>query len=396
MVIDVFDNAFSEFDALWPDDGRLPQTNWVETGDPIRPKTCLVSYERGLNLGGFQAFKASISLVGGLRVPEATGVHQHQVKARLNDTAKRNIKAQFGRALAVAGQGHLPALLAADGDNEPETFLGVHPTKGLDPLHVRYVSVQLRYSMPLSIQYCSTRPVLGIGVRTDGLYDTVDDLHQLLSLLWDIVWHNILAELAIQNGQTPEPLAALPYRSLVGGDFHIHNLYCGLRRKISFQNFDQLTPHIDLWVGVQKETAVDLQDCLSRLRQCAGANVLNQVNELTQDGEFAFLGLVAPGQGADPLYINVAGVGIGYRHKLKNGTTINPVYSDWAEIKDVYDDRYDGSGGYHLALQRLWAGVWAGVRYDLAGAAGQTVAEPFLGVPPIEIEDLRPGLGVAA
>ena len=38
MVVDVFDNAFSEFEAFWPDDGRLRKKNWLETGGGGRPK----------------------------------------------------------------------------------------------------------------------------------------------------------------------------------------------------------------------------------------------------------------------------------------------------------------------------------------------------------------------
>lgn len=158
-------------------------------------------------------------------------------------------------------------------------------------------------------------------------------------------------------------------------------------RKFNLGNFESLNPAITIWVKtrVPDGVAFDLDDCQQRVRQMARENVRAQWQRFQGNDEALFLGLQGPTDGGeDPIFIRTASVSLFYKANLGNYQSIMPGYTDWADLQHVAHS----SGELHIALERMWASLWANTLDEIARAQGNGSTGAFFGLPVMEVEDL--------
>jgi hypothetical protein len=157
-------------------------------------------------------------------------------------------------------------------------------------------------------------------------------------------------------------------------------------RKFNLGNFESLNPAMTVWVktNVPEGTAFDLHDCKNRLRQMARDNVRAQLQRLQGNNEVVFLGLRPPSGGEDPIFVRTVSVSLVYKVNLGDYNSITPGYTDWADVRHVAHS----SGELHVALERMWASLWANIEDEIARARGYGASGAFLGLPQIPVQDL--------
>lgn len=165
----------------------------------------------------------------------------------------------------------------------------------------------------------------------------------------------------------------------------------GYERKFNLGDYNALTADIFIWLrtDVQEGEPFDLHGAISRTKQMARDNVRAQYLRARGKEEAIFLGLLPPDNGQpDPVYVRTVSVGLTYRVNLGNYDSICPSYTDWSDVRHVSHS----PGELHIALERMWASLWARV-YDEIRRARGLGPDPnaFFGLPLIEVEDLTGG-----
>ena len=162
----------------------------------------------------------------------------------------------------------------------------------------------------------------------------------------------------------------------------------GYERKFNLGDYNALTTDILIWLrsNVPDGETFDLHGAISRTKQMARDNVRAQYLHARGKVEPTFLGLLPPDNGRpDPVYVRTVSVGLTYRVNLGNYDSICPSYTDWADVRYV---SYS-PGELHLALERMWASLWARVEDEIRRARGLGPdPDAFFGLPLIEVEDL--------
>ena len=157
-------------------------------------------------------------------------------------------------------------------------------------------------------------------------------------------------------------------------------------RKFNLGNFESLNPAITIWVKsrVPEGEAYDLHDAKRRLRQMARENVRAQLQRLHGNDEAIFLGLIPPVDGHDPIFVRTVSLGLVYKVNLGDFNSITPAYSDWSDLRHVANSPTE----LHLALERMWASLWANTEDELSRARGDGETDAYFGLPTIMVEDL--------
>jgi hypothetical protein len=158
-------------------------------------------------------------------------------------------------------------------------------------------------------------------------------------------------------------------------------------RKFNLGNFESLNPAITIWVKIRvpEGAAFDLHHAKERVRRMARENVRRQWQQLQGNNEVVFLGLQPPAKGGeDPIFIRTVSVSLVYKVNLGNYQSITPGYTDWADLRHVSHS----PGELHMALDRMWQGLWQNTWDEISRAQGNGSTGAFFGLPPIEVEDL--------
>ena len=158
-------------------------------------------------------------------------------------------------------------------------------------------------------------------------------------------------------------------------------------RKFNTGNFESLNPAITIWVKakVPEGEAFDLHHAKERVRRMARENVRAQLLRLQGNPEVVFLGLQPPlSGGADPIFVRTISVSLVYKVNLGNYQNITPGYTDWSDLRHVSHS----PGELHMALDRMWQGLWQNTWDEISRAQGNGTTGAFFGLPPIEVEDL--------
>lgn len=156
-------------------------------------------------------------------------------------------------------------------------------------------------------------------------------------------------------------------------------------RKFNLGNYESLSAECVLWARVREGEAVNVHTAMTRLRDMARENVRAQLLYHKGSNDPVFLGLQPLENNApDPFYIKTVSVSISRRVNLGDYNAIEPSYTDWADLRDVSHSPSE----LHIAMQRMWASIWANIHDEIARAAGRdTPADAFFGLPLIPIED---------
>ena len=158
-------------------------------------------------------------------------------------------------------------------------------------------------------------------------------------------------------------------------------------RKFNLGNFESLNPAITVWVktGVAEGAAFDLHDGKHRLRQMARDNVRAQLQRLQGKNDVVFLGLRPTANGSeDPISVRTVSVSLVYKVNLGDYNSITLGYTDWADLRHAAHS----PGALYVALERMWASLWANIEDEIARARGQGATSAFLGLPQLPVEDL--------
>lgn len=162
----------------------------------------------------------------------------------------------------------------------------------------------------------------------------------------------------------------------------------GYERKFNLGDYNALTADILIWLrtDAREGELFDLHGAISRTKQMARDNIRAQYLRARGKEEAVFLGLLPPDNGQpDPVYIRTVSVGLTYRVNLGNYDSICPSYTDWADVRHVSHS----PGELHIALERMWASLWARIEDEIRRARGLGPdPNAFFGLPLIEIEDL--------
>jgi hypothetical protein len=162
----------------------------------------------------------------------------------------------------------------------------------------------------------------------------------------------------------------------------------GYERKFNLGDYNALTADILIWlrVAVPEGEAFDLHGAIGRTKQMARDNVRAQYLRARGKEEAIFMGLLPPDNGRpDPVYVRTVSVSLTYRVNLGNYDSICPSYTDWADLRHVSHS----PGELHMALERMWASLWARTEDEIRRARGLGPdPEAFFGLPLIEVEDL--------
>ena len=116
----------------------------------------------------------------------------------------------------------------------------------------------------------------------------------------------------------------------------------------------------------------------------ARENVRAQLQRLHGKDEAIFLGLVPPVDGQDPIFVRTVSLGLVYKVNLGDFNSITPAYSDWSDLRHVANSPTE----LHLALERMWASLWANTEDELSRARGDGETDAYFGLPTITVEDL--------
>ena len=181
-----------------------------------------------------------------------------------------------------------------------------------------------------------------------------------------------------------EPLVEEPVR--------LNAISAAYERKVNLGNFESLTVAMIAWAKtrVPEGESFDLHDAKLRLRNMVRENVRAQllVHQALAAGrlpEELFLGLAPPANSfSDPIYIRTVSVSLTRRVNLGGFNSVNPSYTDWADVRHVTQTPTE----LHIAIKRMWASLWANIQDELSRAAGNGPTDLYLGLPPIEVEDL--------
>lgn len=162
----------------------------------------------------------------------------------------------------------------------------------------------------------------------------------------------------------------------------------GYERKFNLGDYNALTADILIWlrVAVPEGEAFDLHGAIGRTKQMARDNVRAQYLRARGKEEAIFMGLLPPDNGQpDPVYVRTVSVSLTYRVNLGNYDSICPSYTDWADVRHVSHS----PGELHIALERMWASLWARIEDEIRRARGLGPdPDAFFGLPLIEVEDL--------
>jgi hypothetical protein len=158
-------------------------------------------------------------------------------------------------------------------------------------------------------------------------------------------------------------------------------------RKFNLGNFESLHAGVTLWARsrVPDGQSFDLHDVKLRLRDMARANVRAQLLRVKERAEPLFLGLAPPADGrADPTYVRIVGVSLCHKINLGNYEMVAPSYSGWADVRHLAGSQ----AALHVALERLWASLWANVEDEIRRARGVgSHPDAYFGLPDIKIEE---------
>jgi hypothetical protein len=164
-------------------------------------------------------------------------------------------------------------------------------------------------------------------------------------------------------------------------------------RKFNLGNFESLHAGVTIWARtrVPEGHSFDLHDAKLRLRDMARTNVRGQFLRVKGRSEPLFLGLAPPADGrADPIYVRTVGVSLCRKVNLGNYENVAPSYSDWADVRHLSGSQT----ALHLALERLWACLWANVEDEIRRARGLgSHPDAYFGLPAMEVEDLTEAEG---
>jgi hypothetical protein len=159
-------------------------------------------------------------------------------------------------------------------------------------------------------------------------------------------------------------------------------------RKFNLGNFESLHAGVTIWARsrVPDGQSFDLHDVKLRLRDMARMNVRAQLLRVKERAEPLFLGLAPPADGrADPIYVRTVGVSLCHKINLGNYENVAPSYSDWADLRHLAGSQ----AALHMALERLWASLWANVEDEIRRARGLgSHPDAYFGLPAMEVEDL--------
>ncbi len=162
----------------------------------------------------------------------------------------------------------------------------------------------------------------------------------------------------------------------------------GYERKFNLGDYNALTADIFIWLrtDVQEGEPFDLHGSVQRAKEMARQNVRAQYLRARGKEEAVFLGLLPPDNGQpDPVYVRTVSVGLTYRVNLGNYDSICPSYTDWSDVRHVSHS----PGELHIALERMWASLWARADDEIRRARGLGPdPNAFFGLPLIEVEDL--------
>jgi hypothetical protein len=122
-------------------------------------------------------------------------------------------------------------------------------------------------------------------------------------------------------------------------------------------------------------------------------NVRAQLQRLQGNNEVVFLGLRPPASGSeDPIFVRTVSVSLVYKVNLGDYNSITPGYTDWADLRHVAHS----PGELHMALERMWASLWANIEDEIARARGKGATGAFLGLPQVPPQFAGEDLTVAA
>jgi hypothetical protein len=158
-------------------------------------------------------------------------------------------------------------------------------------------------------------------------------------------------------------------------------------RKFNLGNFESLHGGVTIWARtrVPEGHSFDLHDAKLRLRDMARTNVRAQLLRVKERSEPLFLGLAPPADGrADPIYVRTVGVSLCRKVNLENYENVAPSYSDWADVRHLSGSQT----ALHVALERLWACLWANIEDEIRRARGLgSHPDAYFGLPDIEVEE---------
>jgi hypothetical protein len=164
-------------------------------------------------------------------------------------------------------------------------------------------------------------------------------------------------------------------------------------RKFNLGNFESLHAGVTIWARtrVPEGHSFDLHDAKLRLRDMARTNVRAQYLRVKERSEPLFLGLAPPADGrADPIYVRTVGVSLCHKVNLGNYENVAPSYSDWADVRHLSGSQT----ALHVALERLWACLWANIEDEIRRARGLgSHPDAYFGLPEMEVEDLTEAEG---
>jgi hypothetical protein len=159
-------------------------------------------------------------------------------------------------------------------------------------------------------------------------------------------------------------------------------------RKFNQGNFESLHVSMTVWARsrVPDGQSFDLHDVKRRLRDMARANARAQLLRVKERIEPLFLGLAPPADGrADPIYVRTVGVSLCHKVNLGNYEMAAPSYTDWSDVRHLSGSQT----ALHVALERLWACLWANIEDEIRRARGLgSHPDAYFGLPEMEVEDL--------
>ena len=177
---------------------------------------------------------------------------------------------------------------------------------------------------------------------------------------------------------------------------HIKGFKVTYDRKFNLGNFESLQAEISIWVKtrIPENAPFNLHECKQRVRKMARENVRQQYLRVDGNDSFGFLGLEPPldSMPADPIYVATVGVGLTYKANLGNYSMNTPSYTDWADLRAV---ALEPQTGLHIAIARLWEGLWANMNDEIARSQGQASSETDFGLPVMMVEELSSALPTA-
>jgi hypothetical protein len=168
-----------------------------EPEEPVQIKALAVTYERKFNLGNFESLQPAMTIWVRAAAAGDAALNLHDVKRRLREMARENVRAQLYRL-----QGK-PELI----------FLGLLPPAGDEPdlVAVTTVSLSLGYRANLG-NYESIAPAYTDWADLRQLDGNQAELHIALQRMWDSLWANIEDEISRARGfgSVPDANFGLP------------------------------------------------------------------------------------------------------------------------------------------------------------------------------------------